>query len=676
MTLFDTDELALKKFAGLRMHAPIPDTGWRPPEHLPDLTDARAIAFDTETKDPELEQAGPGWGRGPGKGHIVGVGVCALARSGERWRAYLPVRHEVEPETNMDPAAVFRWLKQQLETRHIPKVGANLLYDVGWLTTEDIYVEGDLHDVQFAEALIDDTAFVALDILAKKYLGEKKETDLLYDWIRQSYKPGKGKERAFIYKTPPRLVGPYGEQDADLPIRIIDCQYPLIEQNGLSYVYKLEHDLIRLLVKMRLRGVRVDLRKAEQLVHTLKGRIGQLYKKFADQYGVAVSSMGSSQQLAKVFDKEGVSYPKTEKGSASFRKEWLDALEHPLGDSINEIRKLEKCVGTFLEGYILEKSIPDGSGRYGVLHGSLHPLKDDDNGAKTGRFASSDPNLQNIPIRTDEGKLIREAFVPHEGCIAWEKDDYSQIEYRMLAHYAVDNGDGSAERLRQSYRDDPKTDYHLYVQGNVKTLTGIEIPRRPIKNINFGLVYGQSQKSLAYKAGFTKQEADAVFNAYHKGAPYVKPTLRAIAEEVQREGCIRTIINRRVSFPLWEPNYKVGKPGEERPTPLPFHMAVREYGSNIKRAGDYKGVNYKLQGSGTGDVIKVAMRECDQSGVFDFIGVPMLQVHDELDFSVYDDSPQQQEAYKYMRHTLANSMRCSVPILVDSKRGEHWGAID
>lgn len=677
MTLFEGG--THKRDVALRMHAPIPETGWRAPEFLPDLSDAARISFDTETYDPELEEAGPGWGRG--RGHVVGVGIAAVSRRGDRWKGYLPVRHEVEPETNLDPARVFPWLKTVLETPHIPKVGANLIYDVGWLTTENIWVQGELHDVQFGESLVDDTAFsVALDALAKKYLNVGKTTDLMYEWIQTSYKPRKGKERAFIYKTPPRLAGFYGEDDADIPLRIHDLQMPQISAAGLDYVYRLENDLIRLLVKMRLRGVRVDLGKADEMVYTLKGRIGQLYKALGNKYGYSISSVNSGAQLAKIFEKAGVPFLRTAEGNPSFRKEWLDALEDPLGDEINEIRKLEKCVGTFLQGYILNKSIPEnGNNRYGILHGSLHPLKNDDNGAKTGRFASSDPNLQNIPIRTDEGKLIREAFVPFDGHIAWEKDDYSQIEYRMLAHYAVDDGDGSAEKLRQSYRDNPDTDYHKYVQGNVLSLTGIEIPRRPIKNINFGLVYGQSQGSLAYKAGFTKQEANAVFDAYHKGAPYVKPTLKAIAAEVQREGCIRTILNRRVTFNMWEPAYYEAEPGTNkriRRTPLPYAMALKEYGSNIKRAGDYKGVNYKLQGSGTGDVIKVAMRECDRSGVFDFIGVPMLQVHDELDFSVSDDTPQMQEAYRYMRHTLANSLPCAVPILVDHKRGETWGHID
>lgn len=663
-----------KKSAGLRLHAPIPETGWKPPEFLPDLTNAAKISFDTETKDPELLDAGPGWGRG--RGHIVGVGVCAVAHNGERWKAYLPVRHEVEPQDNLPPERVFPWLKHILHTPHIPKVGANLLYDIGWLTTEGIYVEGELHDVQFAEALIDDTAFVALDILARKYLDERKETDLLYDWIRTSYRPNKGKERGFIYKSPPRLVGMYGEADADLPLRIHEVQMPLIEREGLSYVYRLENDLIRLLVRMRLQGVRVDIQRAEEMVHTLNGRIGVLYKSLGDKYGYSISSVNSSAQLGKLFDKADVKYPVTAAGNPSFRKEWLEALDHSLGDEVNEIRKLEKCVGTFLQGYIINKSIPDGSGRYGTVHGSLHPLKGDDNGAKTGRFASSDPNLQNIPIRTEEGRLIREAFVPFDGHMCWEKDDYSQIEYRMLAHFAVDKGDGSADRLRQSYIDNPETDYHDYVQGNVETLTGIHVERRPIKNINFGLLYGQSQNSLAYKAGFSKQEAASIFSAYHKGAPYVKPTMAAIADEVQRTGCIRTIIGRKVSFNLWEPAYRVETSDGSRPIPLPYDRAIREYGSNIKRAGDYKGVNYKLQGSGTGDVIKVAMREADRSGVYNVIGVPMLQIHDELDHSVIDDSPIQQEAYRFMRHTLATALPCRVPILLDSKRGATWGHID
>jgi DNA polymerase-1 len=149
----------------------------------------------------------------------------------------------------------------------------------------------------------------------------------------------------------------------------------------------------------------------------------------------------------------------------------------------------------------------------GKLYPQFHPLKGDENGTVVGRFASSDPNLQNIPTRTKLGKKVRQCFVPEQG--QWVKFDYSQLHYRILANFAVDKGDGSANALRKRYCDNPATDYHLDVYHNVAPLVGwsttdeeeIKDKRRPIKNINFGLLYGQGEKSLAYKAGFTGKVA-------------------------------------------------------------------------------------------------------------------------------------------------------------------------
>lgn len=673
---------ALKRDVHLRLLPQVPETSWRPPTSLPDLSDAAALSFDLETYDPELTTAGPGWARG--RGHIIGFSVGAVSHRGERWRAYVPIRHQVEASDNLPPEPALAWLRQTLQTP-IPKCGANLMYDVGWCKQEGIDVQGPLHDVQFAEALIDGDAMVALDTLAHKYLGERKVTDALYQWIRDAYKPKKGAERGELYRTPPRLVGPYGEADADLPLRIMDAQYPWLMNERLWPVYRLECDLIPMLVAMRFAGVSVDVKKAVKLSHTLQGDIKEMYAAFNYKYGCKVSN--STSHMGAVVAAQGIKVPRTAADNYSLQAEWLKALEHPIGEEIVALRQAEKVVGTFLKSYIIDKQVG------GKLYPQFHPLKGDSNGAKTGRFASADPNLQNIPIRTEIGKKVRTAFIKDEGHLCWEKCDYSQIEYRMLAHYAVDGeikgadlprildfwagligdewgGDGHADKLRATYRNDASTDYHDVVQNNVKALTGILIERRPIKNINFGLLYGQSEKGLAFKAGFTKEQSKDVFTAYHKGAPYVKPTMEAVNLEVHGTGHIRTITNRRVMFNEWEPlEWGAG-------LPLPYDQALREYGSNIRRAGAYKGVNYKLQGSGTGDVIKVAMLAAWRSGVFAYTGVPRLQVHDELDFSVPNDDPATREAYVYMRRLLETAMPCRVPIRVDSKRGETWGHID
>ena len=660
MGFFDDIPLARRKDSILGVPPPIPDTGWRPPQEWPDLTSADAISFDTETKDPELEKFGPGWARG--RGHIVGFSIAAQWAGGRRWSAYFPIRHEVEPEWNLDPVKALAWLRVQLSTR-CPKIGANLMYDVGWLGEEGIEVAGELLDVQYAEALLSEDS-VALDWLARKYTGGGKDTRDMYEWLAKAYGgEANEKQRRNIWRTPPRLVGPYGEADAIKPIEVMTAQWSELVRQELIDLFKFECRQIPLLIKMRRQGVPVDVVEAERLY----GEYGRSYREveaeLKRQTGIAVN-VNSAASVAKMFDHIGVHYPTTSSGNPSFTDPWLKAQTHPAAKLVKQGRAYIKLRSTFLKGYILEPQIN------GLIFPQLHPLKGDENGAKTGRYASSDPNIQNLPVRTEEGKAIRSAFVPFPGHVKWIKKDYSQIEYRMLAHFATDAGDGSADRLRQSYIDDPNTDYHTLVQQNVLALTGIEIDRRPIKNINFGLLYGQSQKQLAVTAGLSQDQAGNVFAAYHKGAPYVKPTMKAIADEVQREGMIRTIMGRRVRFDLWEPS-NFG----ERGGAYTYDQAVRMWGYAIRRAYDYRGVNYKLQGSAA-EVIKAAMVKSYEDGVYDVTGYPLMQIHDELDFSMIEDSPVQREAHEHMNWIMENAITARVPIKIDVKDGPNWGAID
>lgn len=674
------EELTPRKAARLKA-PPIPETGWRPPQAFPNLSSAAVISIDLETRETDFGH-GPGWARG--KGHIVGFSIGAIDRSGNRGKWYFPIAHEVEPDWNLEPKHALAWLKQTVETPLIPKVGTNLLYDIGWLTEAGIYIEGELHDVQFAEALLDEQGEVALEFLGNKYLGEGKETDELYAWLAAAYGgDANSKQRANIYRAPARLVGPYAESDADLPLRLIEKQFPLLASEGLLELYRMECDLIPLLVRMRREGVSIDIPAAEQLYVELGHDIEGLKRSLFEATGVH-ANVNSGDDLAKVFDAAGIEYPKTAGGKPSFRKEFLKGLEHPIADLVNEIREHEKIKGTFVKSYLLESNVN------GKVYCQFHPLRGDEGGTKTGRFSSSDPNLQNIPVRTKLGKKVRKAFIPDEGHICWKKYDYSQIEYRMLAHFAVD-GDctdineimnfwkglmsvwgysGFADNLRATYVADPKTDYHDVVQRNVKDITGMLIDRKPIKNINFGLLYGQSEKGLAFKAGFTGEQARNIFTAYHQGAPYVKPTMAAVGLEVQNFGYVRTVLGRRTRFNMWEPSGR-----GIRGVAMRKDAALREYGQFIRRAFEYRGVNYKLQGSAA-DVMKRAMLAAVKSGVFDHLGVPRLTVHDELDFSVRDDTAQTREAWAYLTHVLENSTPLRIPVRVDFGSGPNWGSIE
>ena len=662
---FDDVELMLRKATTVR-RPPIPDTGWRPPCELPDLIQAKVISFDTETRELDFDH-GPGWARD--KGHIVGVSVAARFDNNRQYSAYFPLRHEIESDWNCDAGNTFRWLKAGMATPGVPKVGANLLYDIGWLGEEGIEVSGDLYDVQFAEALLDETAPTALEALGRKYVDEGKDSGALYDWLANAYggQPNGG-QRANIYRAPPRLVGPYAESDATLPLAILERQWPLLAAEGLLDLFKMECAAIPLLVGMRRAGVRVDVAAAKSLYAELGEAIPRLYDELAHISGVRIESVNAAAQVAKVFDAVGLTYPSTKEGAPSFRKEWLTAHKHDVARKIVEIRENEKIRGTFIESYVLN------SHHNGRLHCQFHPLRSDDGGAKTGRYSSSHPNLQNIPTRTALGKKIRKLFLPDHGHLCFQKSDHSQIEYRMLAHYAIGPG---ADELRETYRRDPRTDYHDRVFQKFCGQTGLDYAampreekaqrRRPLKNINFGLLYGQSQPSLAYKAGMSKKDADEFFKSYHASSPYIKPTMKAIAESVQKQGYIETILGRRVRFNLWEPKER----GDWKL--LPYDRAVAAYGYAIKRAGDYKGTNYKFQGSAA-DVMKAGMLKAYREGVFDVTGLPKMQVHDELDFSVIDDNPTQNDAYEYMRHCLETAVpTVRIPLYVDSDRGSNWG---
>ena len=657
--LFWEDAESSGKRNTVRAMPPIPDTGWRPPEYFPDLSTAPAISIDCETYDPELMENGPGWARG--KGHIVGVSVGAVG--GGRW--YFPIRHEVEPQDNLPPEAVLRWLSDTLANPLQPKVGANLIYDIGWLAHEGVHVAGELVDVQFAEALLDEAAEVSLEVLGQKYLGEGKDTSLLYRWCSDFYGgPVSGKQRANIYRAPPRLVGPYAESDADLPLRVAIPLYAKLAEEGLIELFQMECELIRLLVAMRQAGVSVNLGKAEELRDSLAAREKAEEEKIRHLVGFKVE-INAADSLAKAFDAVGLRYEKTAKGKPSFTKDFLKTVKHPLADALRECRKLNKLRSTFVESYVLDSHVG------GKVYGQFHPLRGDSGGTRSGRFSSSTPNLQNLPSRDDElAPMVRGIFIPDQGHVAWRKYDYSQIEYRFLIHFAV--GPGSDE-ARARFNANPDTDYHEWTLDLIAPMAGWDISspekrkpyRKPTKNVNFGMIYGMGEETLASQLGLSKKEAKIFFQAYDKGVPFAKPTMEAVMAEAQQSGIVRTVLGRRSRFDLWEPTK-----WNSSSIALPLDRAILSYGS-IRRAYTHKALNRKLQGSAA-DLMKRAMWLCWKDGIFDHIGVPRLTVHDELDFSDFGGVS---DGYKEMKHILETALPLKIPVRADGDIGPDWGHV-
>lgn len=655
------------KEARVRPLAPIPNTGWKAPTEFPNLFNEKIIGLDIEGYDPELRTHGPGWARGVG--HVIGVSVATAERA---W--YFPFAHETQPEDNMDREAVFLYLRDLLG-RNMPKVGANLIYDTGWLQQEGITTKGTLYDVQYAEALLYDTArSYSLESVAERHLGVGKESNALYKWCARSFggKPD-GNQRKWMYKTPPCLAGPYAEADANLPVKILLKQYELLRQAGMWDLFQMECDLIPVLQGMRFRGLPISVERAEQVEVDLE------IKQFAAQQELNTFAgfdvgVHKNKDLQRLFDTAGIKYPITAKGNPSFTAKFLSTNASTPSLAIQNVRKLQKAKTTFIRNAILNKHVN------GVLYPSFHPLRGEDGGAVSGRYSSSMPNAQQIPARDQIlAPLIRSLFIPEKGFPGWLKLDLSQIEYRFFAHYSNDT------KLITEYQD-PKTDYHDIVSGFLQHL----LIRKIVKNFNFMSLYGGGKdKTIAmigealstlqveemlvkFELKFSKKDALDVLaihfiNLYATSFPAAKRVMQECSTKASTTGEIRTILNRRSTFELWEPA------GRRKGFALPFAQAVESYGTNIRRHKTYKALNRKLQGSAA-DLLKKGMLDAYKEGLFapDRLGFPHVTVHDELDFSYHPD--QREDAY-LLKIIIENAIKLKVPVIMDAEVGTNWGNV-
>jgi len=459
-----------------------------------------------------------------------------------------------------------------------------------------------------------------------------------------------------LFRVPPELVGFYAESDVELPLRILPEQMAQLERKGLWDVYRLECDLLPLLVQMRLAGISVNVDAAEQAKEFITKEINLLQKKVDEIAGHPVNT-GSPIEMGRVFDRLGIEYPLTEKAQKpQLKAEFLKTLEHPIGQLIVDVEELKKMRSSFVENAILQSNVN------GKIHGQIKPLT-----AVTGRMSAADPNTQQIPSRTDLGKKVREIFIPDAGHDHIRKSDYSSVESRILGHFAVGTG---ARELRREYKLNPKTDYHNFTIEMVKATTGILLDRKPAKTINFGILYGMMIAALARKLGISKEEATTLFNTYHDGLPYVRETMDAASRYAEEHGYTETILGRRAVFDRWEPKHTPR--GAPRPVALKFNAAVKFYGPNIKRAYLHKALNYIIQGSAA-DLMKSAMVKCWKDGIFDVIGVPRLVVHDELVYSVREYNEEFEQAYAEMVHVMETAVKFRVPIRVESEWGPSWG---
>ena len=611
------------------------DSDWSPPNTFPDLTKATRIAVDLETKDPNLIKLGPGWCRNDG--YIIGIAVAA----GD-FHGYYPIRHAAG---NMDKRIVFNWLKKQMSTPNVPKVFHNAMYDLGWLRAEGVEVQGKIIDTMIAAPLVNENRrFYNLNSLAKDYLNESKSERIL----RAAASEFGVDPKSEMYKLPSRYVGAYAEQDAAVTLRLYDHLSVLLEKEECTGIFELESSLLPVIFEMKTKGVRVDVDKAEQVKKFMAKEEKKLLQEISKETGVMIEPWVAT-SIAKTFDFLGLEYSRTEKsGSPMFTKQFLSNHPHPTANKIAKIRELNKANTTFVETIL-------NHAHNGRIHCDFHPLRTDDGGTVTGRFSSSNPNLQQIPARDpDIKKAIRGLFIPEEGT-KWGSFDYASQEPRWLAHYCANAKGDSRHPLIDDvvtmYKEG-KADFHQMVADMA------EINRKEAKTVNLGIMYGMGKKKLAETLGITEDEAVSLLQKYNEKVPFVKDLANRVSTYASKKGMIRTQLGRKCRFDMWEPR------GFGYKKALSMEEAIKEY-TNIQRAFTYKALNRLIQGS-SADQTKKAMVDCHAAGL-----TPTLTVHDELCFSI-ENQEQSDTIVDIMSNCIPN---LNVPFEVDAELGNNWGEV-
>tara|TARA_R110001632_G_scaffold230994_2_gene368984 strand:- start:2363 stop:4207 length:1845 start_codon:yes stop_codon:yes gene_type:complete len=611
-------------------------TEWTPPHNFPDLSEAKEIAIDLETCDPNMEKFGPGWPRKDG--YIVGYAVAV-----DGWCGYYPIAHG--GGGNLDKKIVESWITE-IMLLPCPKVMHNAAYDLGWLWASGFKVEGKIIDTMIAAGLVDENRFsYALNSLGFDMLKEVKSEEQLKkaaaDWGVHPKKE--------LWKLPANFVGSYGEQDAALTLKLWHHLETLLRKEEVESIFELETEMLPILTGMTFKGIRFDREKAQALIVELQGKEKKLVAAMKKEAGVPVD-MWAAASIAKAFDKLGVEYPKTEKGAPSFTKSFLEACEHPLAKMVVEVREVNKTHNTFLQPYL------DASEATGRIHSHVSQLRGETGGTVTGRLSMNQPNLQQVPARHPViGPMVRSLFLPEEGEL-WAANDFSAQEPRLLIHYAKLLGLEGADVMAQAYHDDPETDFHQMVADMA------DITRKQAKTIGLGLMYGMGKAKLAIQLDMAVEEAAELIQTFHAKVPFLKGTIFAVQKRIENPssgGSIRTLLGRKCRFPLWEPmQWGINKA-------LPREEASAKYGPRIKRAMTYKGLNKLIQGSAA-DQTKKGMVELHKAGYN-----MLLAVHDEVAISV-KTKEEAEAAAEIMKHAVA----LEVPSKIDVEAGPTWGSAE
>ena len=653
---------AKKPSAGGALQLPMfaPESTWVAPDMaaLPSWADAKRVCVDVETRDPHLKQLGIGVRRG---GYICGISFTIE----DGPSAYLPIRHE--GGDNLDEAQVLRYVREQAATFKGDLVGANLQYDLDYMLQDDIDFKQVRYfrDIQVADPLIYELHdSFSLQKIAERHGFPGKDTHLLEEAARAFGIDPKGG----MWRLPGRYVGPYAERDTIEPLRILRRQERLIDDEDLWDIYNLESRVLPCLVRMRRRGVRVDLEKLREVEEWSLTQEAEALAQIRHHTGVqiAVGDVWKAGALAPALEAIGVKLESTSQGQPQIDKFLLGSLDHPVAKAMGWARKVNKLRTTFaasVRNYMVN----------GRIHCTFNQIaredeKGDQKGARYGRLSCVDPNLQQQPSRDEFAAMWRSIYIPEEGGL-WAANDYSQQEPRWTTHFAAVMNLPKAREAAQAYWDDPNLDNHQFMAD----LTGL--PRKFAKNIYLGLCYGEGGAKLSVDCGLptrwamssgrgrerrvqffaTRDEALAarrevedgymfetageegqeIIDKFDSRAPFIRQLAKKAEAQAKKNGFIKTVGGRKLHFPQ------------------------RNDGSYD---WTHKALNRLIQGS-SADQTKEALVALDEAGYF-----LQLQVHDEIDGTVSGE-----EEARTIGGIMSDIRKAEVPFRVDTEIGPSWG---
>ena len=591
---------------------------------LEKLQQAELIAFDTETTSVDAQQA-----------QVVGVSFAVKA--GEA--AYVPLTHSyMGVPTQLDRDTVLNALKPLLEDPHKAKVGQHAKYDINVLAncaldgdpSNGINVQGVAFDSMLESYVLDSTATRHnMDALALKYLD--------YSTIAFEDIAGKGAKQLTFDQIALELAGPYAAEDADITLRLHQALWPQLQAipSLAKVLTEIEMPLVPVLARIERQGALVDAQLLGIQSVELGDKLVQLER---EAFAIAGEefNLGSPKQLGVIlYEKLGLPVlSKTAKGQASTAEAVLAELaeqDYPLPKVLMQYRSLSKLKSTYTDR--LPEQINPRTGR---IHTSYHQAV-----TATGRLSSSDPNLQNIPIRTAEGRRIRQAFIAPLG-YKLVAADYSQIELRIMAHLAQDEGLLHAFRHNLDVHKATAAEVFGVALGDVST-----DQRRSAKAINFGLIYGMSAFGLAKQIGCDRKQAQAYIDRYFQRYPGVLAYMERTREQASAQGYVETLFGRRLYLP-----------------------EIQSKNAALRKGAERTAINAPMQGTAA-DIIKRAMVMVDrwltESGVDARV---ILQVHDELVLEVREDLVEPVSAQ--LRDLLSAAAELAVPLLVEVGVGANW----